>query len=205
MNFPVFASFMIFVVFLIWLQYEIKKHTRYDNKKHKEFWDIEAKANSTRKQSLEHLNYITIPMEIFPRDILDSDILIREYRQTLDELSNETIVNLTGMSNTDLKLEYGAANLPLLAEYDQNYTTLVKTLQAFGARLYENGYEKECVPILEFAIETGTDISSTYCLLAEIYVKNGEKDKLLSLKEKTADLNSAMKKPIDRMLQKFDL
>ena len=69
----------------------------------------------------------------------------------------------------------------------------------------ENGYEKECIPILEFAINTGTDISGTYKLLATIYVKYGEKEKLDSLKSKTDTLNSAMKNPIDRMLQEFDL
>ena len=205
MNFSVFASFMIFVVFLIWLGYEMKKHSRYDEKKQKEYWARERKANSTRKQSLDNLSYIAIPLETFPMHLMSSDEMIREYHETLHHLSEEKIVNFTGISNTDLKLEYGVANLPTLTHYDQCYTLLVRTLQSFATRLYENGYEKECVPILEFAINTGTDISGTYKLLATIYVKYGEKEKLDSLKSKTDALNSAMKKPIDRMLQEFDL
>ena len=205
MNFSVFASFMIFVVFLIWLGYEMKKHSRYDEKKQQEYWARERKANSTRKQSLENLSYITIPLETFPMDLLTSDEMIQEYHETLHHLSKEKIVNFTGISNTDLKLEYGVANLPTLTHYDQCYTLLARTLQSFANRLYENGYEKECVPILEFAVNTGTDISGTYKLLATIYVKTGEKEKLDSLKSKTGALNSAMKKPIDRMLQEFDL
>lgn len=205
MNFSVFASFMIFVVFVVWLQYEIKKHLRYDDKKQKEFWAREKEANSTRKQSLDNLNYITIPLEDFPMNLMCNDELIKEYHNTLQNLSEEKIVNLTGISNTDLKLQYGVANLPALTHYDQCYTYLVRTLQAFAQRLYENGYETECIPILEFAIHTGTDISGTYRLLAEIYVKNGDREKLASLKEQTATLNSAMKKPIDRMLKEFDL
>lgn len=205
MNFSVFASFMIFVVFLIWLQYEIKKHLRYDEKKEKEYWAKEAKANTTRKKSLDGLEYLTIPVEAFPMDIMVSDEQVKEYHETLYNLSNEKIVNFTGISNTDLKLQYGAANLPVLTHYDQCYTLLVRTLQALAQRLYENGYETECVPFLEYAVETGTDISGTYRLLAEIYVKNGEKAKLDTLKGKTDNLNSAMKKPIDRMLKEFDL
>ena len=205
MNFSVFASFMIFVVFLVWLQYEIKKHNRYDEKKHKEYLAREKKANSTRKQSLDNLSYITIPLETFPMDIMTTDERILEYHETLQQLSNEKIVNFTGVSNTDLKLEYGVANLPTLSHYDQCYTLLAKTLNSFATRLYENGYEKECVPLLEFAIETGSDISGSYKLLATIYVKNGEKQKLDLLKERTETLNSAMKKPIDRMLKEFDL
>ena len=205
MNFSYFASFMIFVVFLIWLQYEIKKHSRYDDKKQKEFWAKEAAANSTRKQSLDGLAYTTIPLEAFPMDIMSDDESIMEYHEILLHLAEEKIVNLTGISNTDLKLQYGVANLPLLTHYDQCYTMLARTLQAWAGRLYENGYENECIPILEYAIETGTDVSGTYRLLAEIYVKNGNKDKLDALKQRTDSLNSAMKKPIDRMLKEFDL
>lgn len=205
MNFQTFASFIIFVIFLIWLQYEIKKHSRYDEKKQNEFWAKEAKANSTRKQSLDNLAYISIPLETFPMHLMADDELIKEYHEMLHSLSNEKIVNLTGISNTDLKLEYGVANLPVLTHYDQCYTHLVRTLQDFAKRLYDNGYINECVPILEFAVDTGTDISGTYKLLAEIYVQNGDKEKLATLKGKTESLNSAMKKPIDRMLKGFDL
>lgn len=205
MNFTVFASFMIFVVFLVWLSYEMKKHSRYDEKKQQEYWAREQKANSTRKQSLDELPYITIPLETFPMDLMTSDELIQEYHETLLHLSEEKIVNFTGISNTDLKLEYGVANLPILTHYDQCYTLMVRTLQSFATRLYENGYVTECIPILEFAVDTGTDVSGTYKLLATIYVNKGEKEKLDLLKTKTNSLNSAMKKPIDRMLQEFDL
>lgn len=205
MNFTTFASFIIFVVFLIWLQYEMKKHSRYDEKKQNEFWAKEAKANATRKQNLDNLAYVSIPLETFPMHLMNEDDLIREYHETLYTLAEEKIVNLTGISNTDLKLSYGAANLPLLMHYDQCYTYLVRTLQAFAQRLFDNGYISESIPILEFAVETGTDISSTYKLLAQIYVQNGDKEKLDALKNKTESLNSAMKKPIDRMLKEFDL
>ncbi len=205
MNFPAFASLMIFLIFIVWLQYEIKKHSRYDEKKGKDYWERERLANSTRRKSLDNLDYITIPLEKFPMNLLVSNENIQTYHDTLKSLSTEKIVNFTGFSNTDLKLEYGAANLPSLTHYDQCYTLLVRTLQSFAKELYDNGYEKECVPILEFAIETGTDVSGTYKLLAEIYVKNGEKEKLTTLKNTTDNLNSAMKKPIDRMLQEFDL
>lgn len=205
MNFSVFASFMIFVVFLVWLQYEIKKHSRYDEKKEKEYWTKEQEANSTRKKSMDDLLFITLPLDTFPMDKMTDDERIKEYHETIVHLSEEKIVNLTGISNTDLKLKYGVANLPLLSHYDQCYTTLARTLQSWAALLYENNYEKECVSLLEFAIDTNTDISATYKLLAEIYVKNNEKNKLDALKSRTENLNSAMKKPIDRMLKEFDL
>ena len=205
MNFQTFASFIIFVVFLIWLQYEIKKHTKYDEKKRKEYWDKERKANTTRKKSLENLSYITIPLDSFPLHLLKEDEQMQEYHEILHSLNEEKIVNFTGISNTDLKLEYGVANLPLLMHYDQCYTNLVRTLQDFAQKLYDNGYEKECIPVLEFAVETGTDVSGTYKLLAGIYQNNNDAEKLEHLKTKAETLNSAMKNPIVRMLKEFDL
>lgn len=205
MKFTTFASFMIFVVFLVWLQYEIKKHSRYDEKVQKEFWERETEANSTRKKSLEYLNYITIPINELPMKVMADNELVKEYHETIYTLSEEKIVNFTGISNTDLKLEYGVANLPLVSHYDQCYTTLVRTLQQWGQLLYKNGYQNECRQILEFAVRTGTDVSGTYRLLAQIYVENGEIENLVALKEKASTLNSAMQKPICRMLKEFDL
>ena len=205
MNFTVFASFMIFVVFLVWLQYEIKKHSKYDEKKHKEYLAKEREANISRKKSMDDLVFITIPIDTFPLDVLNDSEQIMEYIDTIRHLSEEKIVNLTGISNTDLKLRYGVANLPLLSRYDQCYTLLARTLQAWATHLYNNGYIAECQTLLEFSIETGTDVSGTYKLLAEIYVDKKDKEKLLSLKEKCQTLNSAMKNPIERMLNEFDL
>ena len=183
----------------------MKKHGRYDEKKMDEYRVRELEANSTRKKSMDDLVFISLPLESFPMDIMTDDNQIKEIHETILNLSGEKILNLTGISNTDLKLKYGVANLPLLTHYDQCYTLLVKTLQSWALLLYEKGYEKECQTLLEFAIDTNTDISGTYKLLATIYVKNGEKTKFENLKSKTENLNSAMKKPIDRMLKEFDL
>ena len=183
----------------------MKKHGRYDEKKQKEYWARECEANSTRKKSLDDLLFISLPLETFPMNIMANDEQIKEFHETILHLSEEKIVNLTGISNTDLKLKYGVANLPLLTHYDQCYTLLVRTLQNWATLLYEKGYEKECITLLEFAIDTNTDISGTYKLLAKLYVQNGEKTKLEILKSKTENLNSAMKNPIDRMLKEFDL
>ena len=42
------------------------------------------------------------------------------------------LLNLSGISNTDLKLQYGHANLDLLAEYDQNFSNLLRCLDSFN-------------------------------------------------------------------------
>jgi hypothetical protein len=84
-------------------------------------------------------------------------------------LKDEKIVNLTGISNTDLKLEYGTANITPLSIYDQNYTSLVRGLQRWGKALYDAGRYEDSAKVLEFAVKTRTDITATYRLLIDLY------------------------------------
>ena len=201
MKYPFFASF---IVLCLLLGYEIHKRRNKDAKIAQEFWDKEAAANNTRKKSLEDLNYIQIPFDKLPIDILADDSQVAEYHQMLHELSQSPIVNFTGISNTDLKLQYGAPNIELLSRYDQSYTLLARTLQAWSATLYEKNYLSQARDILNFAMETRTDISASYKLLATIYQKEGTPEKIQELTLIAESLNSVMKKHILKMLQEFE-
>lgn len=198
MKIPFFASF---IVFCLWLMYQLKRQQKRETAAATSFWAREAAANNTRKKPLDDLEYITIPFDFLPVHILTDDEEVAECLRLLTELSERKIVNFTGLSNTDLKLRYGAPNLPLLMEYDQNYTVLVRTLQKWASLLYAKGYTEETKTILEFAVSTKTDISTTYSMLAEIYTKTGHTDKIESLLQIAEGLNSAMKPTIVRILQ----
>lgn len=165
------------------------------------FWERERLSNSVRRKSLDDLSYITIPMESLPLDAMPEEPSVAECLQTLKDLTNQSIVNLTGYSNTDLKLEYGTANLTALSEYDQNYTILARTLQQWAEALYENGYVEEAQAVLEFSISTQTDISHSYYLLAEIYASKLEFSKIEQLYDTVQTLRSANKTVIARTLQ----
>ena len=198
MKMPFFASFIIFIV---WLTYELSKSRRTAEKERNAFWEKEAQANRTRRKSLENLNYITIPFDSLPMDIMKEDAAVAQYQETLLSLADSPIVNFTGISNTDLKLTYGAPNIDLLTRYDQNYTTLVCILQKWAEKLYESGYITEAVRIMEFAVSTDTDVSGTYRLLASVYSAGGETEKMEALKERAEHLKSGSKSIIVRILQ----
>ncbi len=190
-----------FIVFCLMIAYVTRKHRRMEEKSIKEFWEREAKANNTRKKPLEHLPFITIPFDSLPMEILKDNPNVAECHDLLASLSSGKILNLTGYTNTDLKLEYGTANITLLTEYDQNYTLLVRTLQDWAEVLYLSGYEEEARTVLEFAVSTQTDVSHTYYLLADIYDKYGDASKKAALIETAGSLRSSMKNAIVRTLQ----
>ncbi len=201
MNFILFASTLI-LGFII--AFAVSKGKKTQAALQREYWQKEAAANNTRRKSLDDLDYIKLPMEIFPMELLPDNPKVEDYRQIILSLSECSIVNFTGISNTDLKLRYGAPNIDLLTSYDQNYTLLVRTLQQWAQALYDAGHTTEACQLLEFAVSTGTDVSATYRLLCEIYHKQGTPDKIAGLYPIAETLNSAMQKSIVRILQEAD-
>lgn len=198
MRFPFFASF---IVFCIWLGYEIHKHRNMDAKASEAFWAKEAAANSTRRKPLDNLDYIQIPFESLPMDTLSDRPEIADCHQTLKELSSEPVVNLTGISNTDLKLQYGAPNIELLSQYDQRYTVLARTLQTWASILHREGCPDDAETVLEFAVKTRTDVSGSYKLLASIYREKGQTEKIRELIPIVQALNSPLKNSIVHSLE----
>ena len=198
MRVPVlFCWVMIFVVVV---SYKRRKAERKKEKTERDFWDRENTANATRKQDISNLDYVdfasvTLPFALFPDDLLN------QCEAQVLKLKDEKILNLTGISNTDLKLAYGAANLPLLTQYDQNFTLLVRTLNTWGHRLFELSHPNEAMQVLEFAVSIGSDIKATYQLLAQLYQQAGEMERLKQLPLSASQLNSLMKEPILSMLK----
>lgn len=183
------------VCFLVTLTLKIKISDRKNRITKQEFLDLESQANLTRKQPLDDLDYITIPLNKLPFYENENEDII-SYQNEIKALADKTIVNLTGMSNTDLKLTYGAANLDILSEYDRNFTELVRLLYMWGQNLYDNGKVNDAKTVLEFAIDCRTDVSKNYILLANIYKDKGELSKINNLINSANELNSLMKNSI---------
>lgn len=198
MKYPIFASV---VVFCLWLMFDLHRLRNKEAKKYQNFIDRENEANSTRRKSLDDLQYITIPFNELPMDTLNDDPKVNEYHQTLRDLSANPIVNLTGFTNTDLKLQYGAPNIDLLTNYDQAYTLLARTLASWGQVLFDNGYYNEAKSVLKYAVSTKTDVSSTYILLSKIYKSEGNEDEIRNLIEEASSLKSLSRNTIVRKLE----
>ena len=197
MNLLFLASF---ILFLIWFTARMHVQKKKEKNFNADFWKREAEANAVRRKPLDQLHYITIPLSGLPLNDSGSE-KIRECIRTIRVLSDQRIVNLNGISNTDLKLTYGAPNLPLLSEYDENFTLLISTLQKWASLLYDAGQTAEAQAVLEFAVSAGSDISGSYKLLASIYRDHQEEQKIQDLIRSASELSSPMKDIIVRTLQ----
>ena len=200
MNFFLFASS---IIVFVWIRLKMKKSSQAESNKQKSFWELENEANNTRRKSLDDLNYIKIPFDALPIHALSDDEQIAEYIETLRALSEKPIVNLSCISNTDLKLRYGAPNITILSRYDSAYTILARTLQQWAAKLNKAGYVDEARTVLEFAVSTKTDVSGTYAMLAEIYQKMDAAEKIADLISIAEELDSSFYKRIIRQLREI--
>lgn len=200
--FPVF--FILFIIFVAWLTFERSKSFKIDQDRKNAFWEKENEANAVRKKPLDNLPYIIIPNDIMLENLSSiiptDDAELNRCNDVLNSLKNERILNLTGMTSTDIKLQYGAANLAILDEYDQNFTLLVQTIYAYGDRLHNLGFDYDAMKVLRFGIDSLSDISMNYKLLATLYVKYGELSKIDELRETASKLDSLLKNSIIKYL-----
>lgn len=199
MKLPIFTTLVAFGAFCLFFS---KITNRKVKKEEESFWERENRANSVRKQPLDSLNYISVPFEKLPLDSDYDNDTIRECINTINSLKDSKIVNLNGITNTDLKLQYGVANLQVLSEYDQNYTTYVKTLSIWGEELFKAEHIPEAVTVLETGISAGSDIKNNFILLADIYSSQKEYDKIEELIKRAEALSSITRNGILKELEK---
>ena len=190
---PVF--FILTLLLVLWVHYQKRRTDRSATQKSEAFWERERQANLTRKKDISHLDYITVPVQSlpFPETNLEE---ITDIQRHIANLSSGKIVNFTGLSNTDLKLQYGAANINLLMEYDKNYLELVRSLYRYGKLLYDSDKKDDAMVILEYALSIKTDISANYTLLATIYKEKNEIDRINYVISCAEELTSMTKKAL---------
>lgn len=208
MKYPFFASF---IVFGFLFSFSIKKRIKTEGKYIDNFWEREHLANSTRRKPLETLDYIAVPLNELPVDVLAELPEIQEFLARLRDLSEKKIVNFAGYSNTDLKLAYGAPNINLLSEYDQNFEELIILLQEWASFLLQNwGEGAQICPeeerkqaaktVLAYAVSIGSDISATYEHLIKLYLEFGEQSRLPELTKQAEKIHTPSKKRILAMI-----
>ena len=153
---PIFLIFII--LFVLWVRYETQKNSRIETEDNQGFLERERQANFTRKADLTSLDYIVVPLDELPfagsygevkssyslpeglSELTKSEIL--DCEQKIIALSHKKILNLGHMSNTDIKMEYGVANLQILIQYDENSSKLARLLAKWGKLLLKTAKKR---------------------------------------------------------------
>ena len=190
----------VFIIVTIYIAIRRSSAMRAEQDVWNNFREREQQANWTRRQDISNLAYIKLPLDALPLGRYEDETLA-SYEQALRDLSTQPICNLNGISNTDLKLRYGVANLNTLSQCDTNYSTLVSLLANYGEKLFELSHPAEAKQVLEYSLSLGSDIGKTYELLATIYEYEGQPEKINALYESAEKITSIRRNSILRKLE----
>ncbi len=197
MNLVIFASFMLFGV---WLTFQLRKSRNLNEKAAVDFWENENMANSVRKKELEDSDFVKFPFDKLPTVESFSPDPVPECYTMLKELSDKKMVNLNGISNTEVKIRFGTANISILTEYDANYENFVKNIYLLCQHLYDIDRKEEALMLSEETILTGTDSLSHYKLIIQIYREQGNFAGISWLRENAEKIRGITKGAILRAL-----
>lgn len=192
---------IIVVVALFFKVFMSRSMKKYDP--NAEFFALEKKADSTPKKDIDGLPYIEVKREALPLDLPTENEETKEHQYNISSLEGKKILNFTGVSNTELKLRYGAGNIYFLQSCDMNYTRLVQNVSRLAEDYLKEGHEAEARQLLEYGVSIGSDVKKNYTLLADIYRDSGENEKISGLKETARNINSLSKEGILKALDSY--
>lgn len=195
--------FLMFVLFLVWLNLKRAQTEKKEREAQEAFWRREEEANATRRKDISMLPYIRIPLEQLPLGIRPEDEELCRYEAQIKELAQMKILNLSGKTNTDLKADYGAANLTILSDCDQRFTDLIRLMQQWGQRLYDLFLTGEAALVLSQSVAWGSDIKNSYLLLCRIYKEKQDTDAIARLIGQAENLDSPRKDAILESLKEL--
>ena len=194
--------FICFILFILWFRVKTKQSSKEENKSIEEFLTREQEANFTRKKDISNLEYISVNMEILPFSDTTDEYEI-QLENNIKKFADKKLLNLSGLTNTDIKLLYGSANLDILSSYDQNYTLLLRDLNKWGAYLFQKERYSDSKTVLEYALSLGSDITETYTTLAKIYLSEDSPEKVQKLIEQISESDAYLKDSIKLSLIKL--
>jgi hypothetical protein len=188
------------------LNHNIRKNNGNDQRSVNNLLRREDAANATRRKDISQLPYINVPLDTLPLNFTVNDekkqLKIDEYVKEIHSLSEKKMLNLIGVSNTELKETYGPANLEALSIYDQTYARYIRTLYLLSDIIYAD-YPAEAAKLSEYCISIGTDISGTYELLGKYYLAHNERERFEELYQHIPDKESISGKTIINKLDRL--
>lgn len=166
---PIPAFFILFLIFIFYLNFQLRKGNKEAALKKKQYMEREIMASSVRKKSLDDINMITIQLENLPMKCGQTDEELTFFTDKITQLSTLPMASFAGLDNTDLKLQYGVGNLNQLIQYENTYQYALRLLVEWAEKLIEKDNDKDAVLVLEEGIRLETDLSQNYILLARLY------------------------------------
>ena len=179
MAFPCLAVFITFCL-ILFFRYRYLDEKRLSQEQ--DFFDRERQASTTIGKISES-DYEVIPLSKFPFNLCEDPSML-EMENEIQALSKEKLLDLTGISNTDVKLKYGVNHFDEAVAAGEKYDELLGLLVKYAIGLDDHGFSSESSVMLEYLIDQDCDIKAAWIALGKFYATNSSFDKLTDLYNK---------------------
>ncbi|MBO4498190.1 MAG: hypothetical protein IJL07_03845 [Lachnospiraceae bacterium] len=143
----------LFLIFLLWFTYERIKADRHSSYSNEEFWERERRASFTPSARTDNLPYIKLDESAIPSVTEGDSEELKSVLEEIRSLKDTQMIDLSEMTNTELKLKYGTANFTALSEADQRFALLITDFEKAGELLAAAGRRDEAYALVSYAAE----------------------------------------------------
>lgn len=199
---------IVFFLFSMYIRYLISSSKSVDaDEQLKE--DIDA--NFARVKDIDTNLFVKPDLSILPfHDNIDATEYPRVARSEISvlEKSKETMIRPDDrISNVDIKLQFGLANLEVVAKYEANFNQYVWALMRWAEALYQKDMLEEAIIVLRHSIDFGSEASKAYTMLGDIYHNmqdsNNIKSLLSEVESKNLDSKDIIVQHLENLLTKL--
>jgi len=172
---PYVPVFLIFVAAAVFFAVVTRFKAKGYGKDFEAYIEEEKKANAVWKEPIPTGDMFAPDMSLFPvaADDAGDSAVLRRQREVMARAAEKMMRFDEPLSNAELKLKYGTANLENIAEYEDNFFRFIYTVNSWAEALLDTGDETAAETVLYAGVMSFADTSKTYTMLADIYHKNG--------------------------------
>lgn len=179
-NIPFPSLFVCFLIFIAWMHYEKHKAGKKEARTAEEFWRREEEANCARNKDISELPLLQISKDQIPMPDSNDENTCYYQKKVLDSL-DLPMMDLSGYTNTDLKLAYGVGNFKTLSDYDENFNSFLMNLSNLGNAYFQTGLLAEAASVFRLCLDSGSQSARNYKALADVYAAMGQSYKISEL------------------------
>ena len=206
-DFKIPSFFILFLTFLFIWSHNLRKRQKKHEAEREAFWGKEERSLAVRKKEIPAELYFRPNISRLSFPTLTLAPAAAEKYQTLEKQIRGSVglpmLSLSGMSNTDLRLNFGTANQPVIAQAEENYEAFLNFLYEYAVLMNEHGQAEEAIAALEEAVRLKSDICQHYFLLADLYRAQSDANSLQILTALVQDMTSSSKQRILNYLEKL--
>ena len=201
MHMPLLPALTLFIAAVIWFTTLLRRSSRKKDAERKsleKYLEAEQQANFARSREIDEKLFVTVDITPFVFDgRVDIPADLRAGEGAFMKAAAKKMLRFERkLSNSELKIRFGSANLERLSGYEQNLTNYFIAGNFYAEILMNYNYDDMAVRLLEEMAAQTSDISRTYTLLADAYDKKRDKRALGKLKETVEGSNLPLKEKI---------